>query len=90
MATNDAIALAIAAGLKAVKSKRVSKSNDPAINIATLAYWDGIQNLASKIVDVFDGKEDSEAALDYIIGYLDELIDVMREVLEDEMGEQDG
>lgn len=84
MSPNEALALAIMAGMEAkTKKNDTRKSNDhPAVNIAMMAYWDGVGNMASNLVDVFDGKATPKAALDSIREYAKELRDVLQGVSE--------
>lgn len=86
MAANDAIKLAILAGVHAANTKKQVRkpSGDPAINIAMLAYWDGVCNLASGFMDVLDDKQDVDGAMDSIMEFADRLADVMRDALEED------
>lgn len=85
MAAKDAVALAIATALRSVERKKQFRNNqteDPAVNIAMLAYWDGVCNLASGFMDVLDDKATVEEASDAIEEFADRLRDVMEDALE--------
>lgn len=83
MAAKDALALAIGAALWAKRKKEGMSGDDhPGVSIAVRAYWDGVQNLAAKMVDVFDDAATSPDAIEFVEQYADEMADYLRDALE--------
>lgn len=88
MGTNDAMTLALCMALYANrKTETIDKTDDPIVNLAVRAYWNGVQNMASKVVDVLDGVETPTESQEYIKGYADELVSYIRAALRGEGGD---
>lgn len=85
MSASDSLAVIIAAQVLAAEGRRaIDPDDDPVINIATLAYWDGVRNLADAASSAFDGKLDTAGAMTSLSDYAEGL----RKVLEDAGGDQ--
>ena len=85
MSASDSLAVIIAAQVLAAEGRRaIDPDDDPVINIATLAYWDGVRNLADAASSAFDGKLDTTGAMTSLSDYAEGL----RKVLEDASGDQ--
>lgn len=86
MNTTDAVTfMAGATFLASIEKASLRKSDgDPVVNIATLSYWDGVSNLANKLVEVLDGKTTHSDAMRYISDYVSELRQVLQEELREE------
>lgn len=85
MSASNSLAVIIAAQVLAADGRRaIDPDDDPVINIATLAYWDGVRNLADAASSAFDGKLDTAGAMTSLSDYAEGL----RKVLEDAGGDR--
>lgn len=87
MSANNALKLAIMAGVRArVERENATNADDPIVSIASLAYWDGIYNMAASFIAAIDEKRELDVLMDDIVRYASDVIQALSEKDEEDDG----
>lgn len=87
MNPQNALKLAIAAGVRAGAERETAiAADDPIVSIASLAYWDGVYNMAASFIAAIDEKRELDALMDDIVRYASDVIQALSEKDEEDNG----